>query len=305
MEAKLDRLESMSILVSAVEAGSLSAAARRLGAPLATISRKVSELEGHLGTRLLIRSSRRLTLTDAGRCYVAACKCILDDVGEAERAAMGEYSVPKGDLTVTAPIVFGRLHILPVVTDFLEAYPEIDIRLTLADRLVNLLDDHVDLAVRIGELPDSSMMATRVGAIRRVTCGSPAYFAARGTPREPRDLVAHDCVTCEGLMSAKVWTFTKGKSDSPVAIRSRLTVSTAEAAIDAAIAGVGITRVLSYQIANARRTGTLDIVLEEFEPAPWPVSLVYRDQGLLPLKLRAFLDFTAPRLRARLPQTGI
>src|SRR5258707_1019800 len=215
MEAQLDRLESMSILVSAVEAGSLSAAARRLGAPLATVSRKVSALEGHLRTRLLIRSSRRLTLTDAGRSYVAACKRILEDVGEAERAATGEYSAPKGDLTVTAPIVFGRLHILPVVTDFLEAYPEIDIRLALADRLVNLLDDHVDLAVRIGELPDSSMMATRVGAIRRVICGSPAYFAARGTPREPRDLVAHDCVTFEGLTSAKVWTFTKGKFDSP------------------------------------------------------------------------------------------
>src|SRR5258708_4184815 len=232
-------------------------------------------------------------------------KHILEDVGEAERAATGEYSAPKGDLTVTAPIVFGRLHILPVVTDFLEAYPEIDIRLALADRLVNLLDDHVDLAVRIGELPDSSMMATRVGAIRRVICGSPAYFAARGTPREPRDLVAHDCVTFEGLTSAKVWTFTKPKFDSPVSIRSRLAVNTAEAAIDAAIAGVGITRVLSYQIANARRAGTLDIVLEEFEPAPWPVSLVYGDQGLLPLKLRAFLDFTAPRLKARLAQTGI
>src|SRR5260370_7645847 len=191
MEAKLDRLESMSILVSAVEAGSLSAAARRLGAPLATVSRKVSALEGHLRTRLLIRSSRRLTLTDAGRSYVAACKRILEDVGEAERAATGEYSAPKGDLTVTAPIVLGRLHILPVVTDFLEAYPEIDIRLALADRLVNLLDDHVDLAVRIGELPDSSMMATRVGAIRPVICGTPAYFPPPGPPSEPRDLLPH------------------------------------------------------------------------------------------------------------------
>jgi DNA-binding transcriptional LysR family regulator len=305
MEAQLDRLESMSILVSAVEAGSLSAAARRLGAPLATVSRKVSDLERHLRTQLLIRSSRRLTLTDAGRSYVAACKRILEDVGEAERAATGEYSAPKGDLTVTAPIVFGRLHILPVVTDFLEAYPEIDIRLALADRLVNLLDDHVDLAVRISELPDSSMMAIRVGTIRRVICGSPAYFASRGMPREPRDLVAHDCVTFENVASAKVWTFTKGKSESPVAIRSRLAVNTAEAAIDAAIAGVGITRVLSYQIASARRAGTLDIVLEEFEPAPWPVNLVYADRGLLPLKLRAFLDFTAPRLKARLAQTGI
>jgi DNA-binding transcriptional LysR family regulator len=273
--------------------------------PLATVSRKVSELEGHLRTRLFIRSSRHLTLTEAGRSYVAACKRILEDVGEAERAAADEYSAPKGDLVITAPIVFGRLHVVPVVTDFLEAYPEIDIRLVLADRPINLLDEHVDLAVRIGDLPDSSMIATRVGAIRRVTCGSPAYFAARGTPKEPADLAAHNCITCEGLMSAKVWTFTKGKSDLPVAIRSRLAVNAAEAAIDAAIAGVGITRVLSYQIENARRAGALDMVLQEFEPAPWPVSLVYLDQGFLPLKLRSFIDFTAPRLKASLSQTGI
>ena len=148
----MDRLESMSVLVAAVEAGSLSAASRRLGTPLATVSRKVSELETHLGARLLNRSSRRLTLTEAGRSYFAACKRILDDVGEAERAAAGEYSAPKGELIITAPIVFGRLHVLPVISEFLKAYPEIDIRLVLADRVVNLLDDHVDLAVRIGEL---------------------------------------------------------------------------------------------------------------------------------------------------------
>jgi DNA-binding transcriptional LysR family regulator len=154
-------------LVTAVEAGSLSAAARRLGTPLATVSRKVSELEAHLKTRLLTRSSRRLTLTDAGRSYVAACKRILEDVGEAERAASGEYSVPKGDLIITVPIVFGRFHVLPVVADFLKTYPEIDIRMVLADRVVNLLEEHVDVAVRIGELPDGSLVATRVGTIRR------------------------------------------------------------------------------------------------------------------------------------------
>src|SRR5262245_58124627 len=149
----MDRLESMSTLLAAVEAGSLSAAARKLGMPLATVSRKVSELEAHLRTRLVTRSSRRLTLTDAGRSYVAACKQILEEIDEAERAASGEYSAPRGDLAVTAPIVFGRLHVLPVVMEFLQAYPDIDIRLTLADRVINLVEDHVDLAVRIGELP--------------------------------------------------------------------------------------------------------------------------------------------------------
>jgi DNA-binding transcriptional LysR family regulator len=197
----MDRLESMSILLTVVEAGSLSAAARQLNTPLATVSRKVSELEAHLKTRLLNRSSRQLTLTDAGRSYVAACARILEDVGEAERAARGEYSAPKGDLIITTPIVFGRLHVLAVVTEFLKAYPDIDIRMVLTDRVVNLLEDHVDLAVRIAELPDSSLIATRVGSIRLVVCGSPAYFAAHGMPKRPGELRSHACVTFEGLMS--------------------------------------------------------------------------------------------------------
>jgi DNA-binding transcriptional LysR family regulator len=298
MEAMMDRLESMSILVAAAEAGSLSAAGRHLGIPLSTVSRKVSELEAYLKTTLLNRSSRRLILTDAGRSYVTDCKRILDQVGEAERAATGEYSAPKGDLIITAPIVFGRLHVVPVVAAFLKAYREIDIRIVLADRVVNLLEAHIDIAVRIGELPDSSLVATRVGTIRRVVCGSRAYFAERGTPKSPSDLATHDCVTFEGLMSPHTWTFRMGKADTPVAIHSRLVVNTAEAAIDAAIAGVGITRVLSYQIASAMRTGALALALEEFEPAPWPISLVYAGQRLLPLKLRAFLDFAVPRLKA-------
>jgi DNA-binding transcriptional LysR family regulator len=298
MEWSMDRLASMSILVTAVEEGSLSAAARRLRTPLATVSRKVSELEAHLKTRLLHRSSRQLALTDAGRAYVEACRRILEDVGEAERAASGEYGAPKGELIVTAPIVFGRLHVLPIVTDFLKAFTDIDIRLVLADRVLNLVEDHVDLAVRIGTLPDSSLVATRVGSIRQVVCGSPAYFADRGTPQSPADLRSHDCITFEGLMSTHAWTFSTGKSDAAVAIRSRLTLNTAEAAIDAAMAGVGIARVLSYQCANAVAAGALTVVLKSFEPAPWPVSLVYAGQRFLPLKLRAFLDFAAPRLKA-------
>jgi DNA-binding transcriptional LysR family regulator len=296
----MDRLEAMSILRETVDAGSLSAAGRRLGVPLATVSRKVSELEKHLGTRLLNRSSRKLTLTDAGRSYVMACKRILEDVAEAERVASGEYSAPKGNLTLSAPIVFGRLHVLPVVMAFLKHHPDIDIRLVLADRVVDLHEDHVDLAIRIGDLPDSSLVAVRVGSIRRVVCGSPAYFAGRGTPLHPAELSAHDCVSFEGLMASDSWSFRVGKSDTPVAIHSRLVVNTAEAAIDAAVAGVGITRVLSYQVARAAEVGALAVVLEPFEPAPAPVNLVHAGQGLLPLKLRAFVDFAAPLLRAGL-----
>ena len=295
----MDRFESMTVLLTAVEAGSLSAAGRRLGMPLATVSRKVSELETHVKARLLSRSTRKLALTDAGRDYVVACKRILEDVNEAERAASGEYSAPRGELIVTAPIVFGRLHVLPVTTEFLAAYPEVAVRLVLGDRVVNLLEDQVDLAVRIGELPDSSLIATRVGTIRRVVCGSPAYFAAHGTPESPHALGAHKCVTFAALMSADSWVFKVDGVDVSVPVHSRLIVNTAEAAIDAAISGVGVTRVLSYQIDQASRAGSLDLVLRDFEPAPRPISLVYAGHARLPLKLRAFLDFATPRLRER------
>jgi len=296
----MDRLDAMATLLAAVEAGSLSGASRKLGMPLATVSRKVSDLEAHLRTRLVVRTSRRLTLTDAGRSYVAACRRILEDVGDAERAAAGEYSAPRGDLIITAPIVFGRLHVLPIVLDFLAAYREIDIRLMLVDRVVNLQEERVDLAVRIGALPDSSLLATRVGAIGRVVCASPSYLAARGTPKAPADLGHHDCITFGGLTSPDAWIFGHGKSTVSVPVHSRLVVNTAEAAIDAAIAGLGITRVLSYQAENAIRAGTLVRLLRAFEPTPAPVSLVHAGQGLLPLKLRACLDFAAPRLKARL-----
>ena len=295
----MDRFESMTVLLTAVEAGSLSAAGRRLGMPLATVSRKVSELETHVKARLLSRSTRKLALTDAGRDYVVACKRILEDVNEAERAASGEYSAPRGELIVTAPIVFGRLHVLPVTTEFLAAYPEVAVRLVLGDRVVNLLEDQVDLAVRIGELPDSSLIATRVGTIHRVVCGSPAYFAAHGTPESPHALSAHECVTFAALMSPDSWVFKVEGVDVSVPVHSRLIVNTAEAAIDAAISGVGVTRVLSYQIDQASRAGLLDRVLRDFEPAPLPISLVYAGHARLPLKLRAFLDFAAPRLRER------
>ncbi|MBZ9996767.1 LysR family transcriptional regulator [Mesorhizobium sp. BH1-1-4] len=296
----MDRLEAMSLFVAAVEDGSLSAAARRSGVPLATVSRKVSELERHLKTRLLNRTTRRLTLTDAGHAYLAACRRILDEVGDAERTAGGEYSAPTGELIITAPIVFGRLHVLPVVTEFLAAYPLVDIRLTLGDRISQLAEDHIDLAVRIGRLPDSRMVAIRVGSIGHVVCASPAYLAAHGIPRVPGDLETHSCIAFESLGSPATWTFAVDRADLAVPVRSRLRVNTAEAAIDAAINGVGLARVLSYQIVAAVRSGTLRPVLREFEAEPWPVNLVHEGQGRLPVKLRAFLDFAAPRLRERL-----
>jgi DNA-binding transcriptional LysR family regulator len=295
----------MSILIAVVDAGSFSAAARQLKIPLATVSRKVAELESYLGTRLLKRSTRQLALTEAGLSYVATCRRILEEVGEAERAATGEYAAPKGELVITAPLVFGRLTLLPVVSEFLKAYPDIDVRMVLTDRAMHLLEEHVDVAVRIGDLPDSSAIATRIGTTRRVVCASPAYFSEHGIPMSPHDLSMHACITLEQIASRQLWTFKAGKAAVEVPIRSRLAVSTAEAAIDAAVAGVGLTRVLSYQVAGAMRAGALQTALETFEPVAWPISVVYAGQGILPLKLRAFLDFARPRLKARLAELRV
>ena len=296
----MDRLDAMTVLLAVVEQGSLSAASRHLHLPLATVSRKVSDLEAHLNARLLQRTNRKVALTEAGRSYVEAAREILGRVEEAERAAAGEYSAPKGELTMTAPIVFGRLHVLPVVVDFLKVYPEINLRLMLGDRVSNLVEDHIDLALRIGNLPDSNLIATRLGAIRRTVYASPDYLARHTVPKHPRDLSAHDSITFEGMASTRSWTFIDGKHDLLVPIRSRLAVNTAEAAVDAAVAGLGITRVLSYQAARAEKTGRLVPLLADFEPPPAPVHLVYPSQGLVPLKLRALMDFATPRLRATL-----
>lgn len=295
----MDKLDSMAVLLAVVEAGSLSAAARQLAMPLATVSRKVAALEAHLKTRLLHRTTRHLALTEAGSAYVAACRRILDEIGEAERTATGEYATPKGELTVTAPMMFGRLHIVPVVAEFLAQYPEIEINLVLTDRVMHLMDEHVDVAVRIGELPDSGLMATGVGKVRRVVCASPAYLAQHGAPLTPAELAAHDCISFEVMESRRAWVFGAARSAQAVPVHSRLAVNTVDAAIAAATLGVGLVRVMSYQVMDALRNDTLRIVLEPFETRPLPVSLVHKGQAPLPLKLRAFLDFVTPRLRAR------
>ncbi len=288
----------MAVLVAAVECGSLSAAGRKLDMPLPTVSRKLSDLETHLRARLLNRSTRKLTLTDAGRDYLAACKRILEEVGDAERAASGEYTEPRGDLVITAPIVFGRRYVLPVIAEFLKVYPEVDVRLLQGDRVLNFSEEQVDLAVRIGSLPDSRLTATPVGTVRRVVCGSPGYFAERGLPIVPDDLRSHACISFDAITASDHWRFTRDGVEAVIPVRSRLIANTAEAAIDAAIAGVGVTRVISYQVADAFGIGSLQRVLRDYESAPTPINLVFDGTRRLPLKLRAFLDFARPRMRA-------
>jgi DNA-binding transcriptional LysR family regulator len=296
----MDRLESMSIVLAVAEAGSLAAAVRRLNTPPATASRKITELEEHLGTKLFDRSARRLVLTDAGSSYVAGLKRILADISEIERAASGEYTAPTGELVVTAPVGLGRIHLVPIVAEFLSAYPDITVRLVLGDRILNLPEEHVDVALRLGVLPDSRLMALRLGSTSRVVCASPAYLALHGTPAAPEDVAGHDCILCESFQAPEVWTFALGQADMTIAIRPRLVVSNEEAACDAARAGMGLTRAFSYHVASSIEAGTLTTVLDEYRPTPLPVSFVYPAGRFLPIKLRAFLDFASPRLKARL-----
>ena len=291
-----DRLETMSIFVRVVDEGSLTAGARALAMPMATVSRRISELEDKLGAELLLRSPRGLTLTDTGQTYVADCRRILEEVAEAERNASGEFTAPRGTLTMTAPIVFGRLHVLPVVSAFLRTFPDVDIRLELTDRSVNLHEEHLDLAVRIGPLLDSMFIARKVGEVRRIICASPSYLEKHETPKTPGDLAQLDAITFQRLMSPQNWRSGTAPPQKAMPMRSRLIVNTAEAAIDAAIDGLGVTRVLSYQAAQAIKAGRLVPLLQDFEPAPWPVHLLYEPRALIPQKLRAFLDFAAPRI---------
>jgi DNA-binding transcriptional LysR family regulator len=295
----MDRFESMSAFVAVVQAGGFSAASRRLGASVASLSRRVSELEDQLGTQLLDRSAKKVALTDRGRQYLEACRGILDELGDAERAVTGEAMAPRGELLVTAPIAFGRLHVIPVVVEFLKVYREIEVEVRQTDRLVNLLGEHVDLAVLIGELPDSSNVATSIGASGWVHCASPRYLAERGTPRQPSDLAEHDCIAYSSSPLAGDWEFKIGGAVVAMLVRGRLTVTNADAALDAATAGAGIARATFHQAARAIAEGKLVAILAEHAPDDRPVSLVH-PAGLVPPKLRAFLDFAAPRLRTRL-----
>jgi len=296
----MDRFQAMSIVLAVAETGSLSGAARQHKTPLATVSRKVSELEAHLQTKLFNRTSRALVLTDAGRTFIAASKRILADVAEAERAASGEYTTPRGDLSVSAPIVLGRLYLQPILTEFLAAFSEVDVQLGLADRAVNLLEEHVDVGLRIGALADSSLIAVRVGQICRVVCASPAYLKSRGTPRSPADLSRHDCISYAPMQSTTTWRFKRGETEYVVPVRSRLIVSNSESACDAARAGIGVAEVFSYHVAESVKSGELTLLLQDFQPPPLPVNFVYSPDRFMPVKLRAFLDFTLPRLKARL-----
>jgi DNA-binding transcriptional LysR family regulator len=293
----MDRFEAMRTLLAAVDGGSLSAASRAMNTPLPTISRRVSDLEAHLGAQLVVRTSRKLILTEAGEAFVGATRRLLDDLGDAERAASGEYRAPRGELLVTAPIMFGKLHIAPVVHAFLAAYPDVSVRLVLSDSTIDIVESHVDVAIRIGPLPDSELVAKQVGHIRWGLYASPEYLARRGMPADLDALADHDCIAFEGLQARRTWHLRVGAESRAVPIQPRFSVNTADAIIDAATAGLGIARVMSYQAELCVSDGRLVPVLHDKGYDPVPVHVVHRRQRSQPLKQRAFLDFVAPRLK--------
>jgi DNA-binding transcriptional LysR family regulator len=302
----MDRIDAMRAFVASVDRGSLASAARSLGHSAAAVTRATALLEGRLKMRLLHRSTRALHLTQFGETYLATCREVLAALDLAERGAAAEQERPSGLLTITAPLRFGQLHVRPVLDAFLDANPAVQARLLLLDRVVNLVEEGIDVAVRLAHLPDSTLVATRLGEVRRVLCASPAYIERCGTPRAPSALREHACIMERDRAETELWRFASapGRSLVAISIRPRLMVNSAAVAIDSSIAGHGITRVMSYQAAAAVRAGKLIVLLAQYEPPPIPLHLVLPSARSRTLKQRAFVDFAAPRLRDHLTRAA-
>jgi len=297
----MDRLTAMRVFITVVEKQGFSAASRALNIPLPSVSRKIAELESDLGVQLLTRSTRKVTVTDSGRRYYEDIRHILEDLDDADRLVSGEYLSPKGHLRMTAPMLFGRLHMLPVIHDFLDQHPDVDIQLYLTDRVVDLLDEHVDLSLRIGPLPDSSLIASQAGVVRLIVCASPGYLAARGRPKTPDDLGQHRCIFYHRAGAAAEWAFRMPSGElRHFMTRARLMINSAEGSVYSAVRDGGLIQLLSYQAAPEVAAGRLEIVLSSFELPPYPVSIVYPQGRFVPQKIRALIDFAMPRLRERL-----
>lgn len=286
----MDRLDAMQAFVTVAELNGFAPAARRLKLSASSVTRLVAALEDQVGARLLQRTTRAVALTEVGRQYLERARRILADIAEAEAAARAERSRPSGRLVVSAPLMFGRLHVNPLMSEFLRRYPEVSGELQLTDRVVNLIDDGVDVAVRIGELPDSSVVARLVGDMDRVVVAAPDYLARRGTPAHPSELQNHDVIHCSSTQPANEWRFGAGDRALKAPIAPRYVTNSAEAGLWHAEQGGGLTMVLYYQAADAIAQGRLRIVLEDFEPPPRPIHIVYPAARLLSAKVRAFTD---------------
>lgn len=295
----MDRLDDLALYLSIVDAGSLAGAARRTRRSPPSVTRRLNELERRLGVRLLERNTRRLALTDAGRRLAEHARNLLADFDNAMRDTAGEAAAPRGLLRLSAPLLFGRRHMTPIVLDYLAAFPAVAASLSLDDRPVDLIEEGIDVAVRIAQLDDSSLVARRVGTVRRLFVASPGYLARKGTPRRPQDLAGHDIVLFVNHANTADWHFVdRSRQEVTVRVVARFQINRAEAAIAAARDGHGILSVLSYQVAAELADGSLVRVLRRFERPPIPVQLVVPTARLMPPRVRTFLDFALPRLSA-------
>ena len=294
----MDRLHLMNVFVAVVDTNGFAGAARKLDISPPAVTRAINELERHLGVRLLTRTTRVVLVTEAGARYAEDCRRILADLLQADQSASGTHGSPSGRLSVTAPVLFGGRFVIPIVTEYLERYPEVSAACTLLDRVVNMMDEGVDVAVRIGELPDSSLQAIRVGRVRRVICAAPSYLKEHGIPQNPDALTAHQIVSASAVTPTPEWRIEENGEPRIVKVRPRMITTTNDSAVVAAVEGFGLTRLLSYQVADQLRDGRLKTVLSEFEPAPLPVHLVHREGRHASQKARAFLDLAIERLRA-------
>lgn len=294
----MDRFHLINVFVAVVDTNGFAGAARKLSMSPPAVTRAINELELHLGLRLLTRTTRTVRVTDAGERYVQDCRRILAEMLEADESVSGMHASPRGRLTISAPVLFGGLYVTPVITEYLARYPDVSAACLFLDRIVSLVDEGVDVAVRIGELPDSSMQAIRVGQVRRVICASPDYLANHGIPIAPDDLHGHTIVSASSVTPNPVWKLVENGETKSVHLEARMTTSTNDSALAAAVAGFGLTRLLSYQVAEHLRNGKLKTVLAEYEPAALPVHVVHREGRHAPQRVRAFIDLAVERLRA-------
>ncbi len=290
----MDRWQAMRVFVKVAETESFARTARELHLSAPAVTRLVAALEELVGARLLVRTTRSVRPTEAGARYLQDCRRILADIGEAELAAAGHYAKPVGTLTITAPLLFGQLHVLPLLLDYLERYPQMRARTFFVDRPVNIVEEGMDVALRIGHLPDSGFTAIQVGRVRRVVCAAPAYLQAQGVPATPAALREHRILACQSAWASLEWRFAGGQR---VMVDPQLLCNTNEAAITAARSGQGLTRALHYQVAPALTEGELQIVLAEHEDAPLPIHLIYPEGRQAPAKVRAFIDLAVAALR--------
>jgi DNA-binding transcriptional LysR family regulator len=294
----MDRFHALQVFVKVAECGGFAAAARELAMSPPAATRAVSALEDRLGVRLLVRTTRSVRLTESGERFLSDCQRILTDMEEAEDAAVGLHTAPRGELRITAPVLFGRLFVTPILGEFLDLHPQVNCQAMFVDRNVNLMDEGLDVAIRIGELPDSSLIAIRAGSVRLVTFAAPEYLREHGSPHHPSELVQHRLAKSQGISSSNQWVF--HENGAPVAIRidPRVEMNTNDAVLEIVRRGWGISRLLSYQVAGHVADGTLQTILTDFEPPAVPIHVLHQEGRMVSSKIRTFVDFMVDRLRA-------